>query len=67
MSQRHPNDEAEPGSQISLEDGSDIALRTNSEEAKRAALAIRGSLTETEAEELVTETAALRRSWRGSR
>jgi hypothetical protein len=42
------------------------ALGVVSEEARRAALAIRGSLTEAEAEELATETAALRRSWRSS-
>ena len=34
-------------------------------EARRAALALRGSLTESEADELEAETTALRRSWRG--
>lgn len=37
-----------------------------SDEARRAALAIRGSLSESEADELEAETTALRRSWRGS-
>jgi predicted DNA-binding protein len=39
--------------------------RTVSDDARRAALALRGSLTESEADELEASTAALRRSWRG--
>lgn len=35
------------------------------DDARRAALALRGSLTESEAEELEAATAGIRRSWRG--
>ncbi|HEY8022764.1 MAG TPA: hypothetical protein VIH93_16770 [Thermoanaerobaculia bacterium] len=53
--------------EVALSERRGVAPETSSEDARRVALALRGSLTEGEAEELAAETTALRNSWRGAR